>query len=59
MPTNAIALVNATSTNGARSPPMAAATLPTAGPATEPADWAAEMMPLEKARRAGCTTWAM
>ena len=53
VPTRATALVIATSTNGARSPPIAAAKPPNAGPVTVPADWAAEMMPLANARRAG------
>ena len=35
-------------------PPIAAALLPTAGPATVPADCAADMMPLASARRSGC-----
>ena len=58
MPTRAIALVTATITNGARRPPIAAAKPPNAGPATVPADWAAEMMPLANARRAGAMDWA-
>ena len=53
VPTRATALVIATITNGARSPPIAAAKPPNAGPATVPADCAAEMMPLPNARRAG------
>ena len=59
MPTRAIPLVMATRTNGARRPPIAAAMLPTAGPATVPADWAAETTPLANARRSGRVTWAM
>ena len=51
-------LVIATMTKGARSPPMAAAKPPTAGPATVPADCAAEMMPFANARRAGTTDCA-
>ena len=58
VPTRATALVIATITNGARSPPIAAAKPPNAGPMTVPADWAAEMMPLAKARRAGTMDWA-
>jgi hypothetical protein len=53
---NAMALVTATMTKGARRPPTAATSPPTAGPATEPADCAAEMIPLANARRAGFVT---
>ena len=58
MPTSARALVMATMTNGARSPPSAAANPPNAGPATVPADWAALMMPFANARRGGSMDWA-
>ena len=57
--TNATALVAATARNGARKVNAAASSPPIAGPATLPAELAAEMMLFAKERRARSETWAM
>jgi hypothetical protein len=57
--TKAIALVAATMKNGARRSPDAAMKPPKAGPRTLPAEFAAEMMLLKKARLACCAVCAM
>ena len=57
--TKASALVAATARKGARSVNAAASRPPIAGPATFPAELAAEMMLLAKERRARSATYEM